>query len=128
MQIVTTAAPARRKPRVRLVRLQCTTDPLDRTDMRQLCRVGDFISARIESIVCSILGRPASQKTNFCSLGRGAIGCQVLVPSGPAKVPERPRVPNLTGATRVIIGPRFKRAKIPSCSPLAGAYEAKRYA
>src|SRR5260370_22583946 len=33
--------------------------------MRQLCRVGDLISARIESIVCSILGRPASQKNQI---------------------------------------------------------------
>ena len=32
--IVTTAAPARRKAREILVRLQCTADPLDRTHMR----------------------------------------------------------------------------------------------
>src|SRR5260370_28986727 len=43
-----------------------------------------------------------------------------------SEAPERPRVPNLTCPTRVIIGPRFKRAKIPSYSPLAGAHEAKK--
>src|SRR5260370_16820843 len=98
--------------------------------MRQLCRVGDFISARIESIVCSILGRPASQKNQISvRLAEARSGVKSRSHRGPrSEAPERPRVPNLTCPTRVIIGPRFKRAKIPSYSPLAGAHEAKKYA
>src|SRR5882672_10054868 len=79
--------------------------------------------------MCSILGRPASQKKQISArLAEARSGVKSRSHRDPRRSWKGPGVPNLTGATRVIIGPRFKRAKIPSCSPLAGAYEAKRYA
>src|SRR5712671_5404761 len=121
-QIVTIAAPAKRKPREIQVRLQCTTDPLDHAIAMWGKRP---FSARIESIVCSILGRPASQKTKFLL----AWPKRDSASEHPFRTP-----PQRTRSELDVPYPSHYRIRDPneprflSSASLAGAHEGQRYA